>query len=212
MTVLLLVRHALTDVTGRKLSGWTPGVHLNARGREQAEDLAERLAPLPIAALFSSPLERCRETAAPIASQKGLKVQRRKDLGEVRYGDWTNRSLRQLMKTALWQTVQTNPAAARFPNGESLLECQTRVAAEAGRIAAEHPDDMVALFSHGDPIRLLLAHFAGVHADHFQRILVSPASVSIVALGHGVPRIVRMNDTGGLDDLVERPSREKLRG
>ena len=212
MTVLLLIRHALTDVTGKRLSGWTPGVHLNSRGRDQAEDLAERLAPLNIAALFSSPLERCRETAAPVAAQKGLKIQRRKDLGEVRYGDWTNKPLRQLMKTALWKTVQTNPAAARFPNGESLLECQTRIAAEADRIAAEHPDQMVSLFSHGDPIRLLLAHFTGVHADHFQRIIVSPASVSVVALGHGVPRIVRMNDTGGLGDLVERPSGKKLRG
>jgi probable phosphoglycerate mutase len=212
MTVLLLIRHALTDVTGKKLSGWTPDVHLNTRGREQAEGLAERLAPLRIAALYSSPLERCRETAAPVAAQKALKIQRRKDLGEVRYGDWTNKSLRQLAKTALWQTVQNNPAAARFPNGESLLECQTRVAAEAGRLADEHPDQMVALFSHGDPIRLLLAHFAGVHADHFQRIMVSPASVSVVALGHGVPRIVRMNDTGGLDELVEHPSDKKLRG
>ena len=212
MTVLLLVRHALTDVTGKKLSGWTPGVHLNARGREQAERLAERLAALPIAAIYSSPLERCRETAAPVAADKGLKVQRRKDLGEVRYGDWTNKPLRQLAKTALWKTVQTNPAAARFPNGESLLECQTRAAAEASRIADEHPDEMVALFSHGDPIRLLLAHFSGVHTDHFQRITVSPASVSVVALGHGVPRINRMNDTGNLDELVERPSDKKLRG
>lgn len=212
MTVLLLIRHALTDATGKKLSGWTPGVHLNGRGREQAEALAERLAPLPIAAIFSSPLERCRETAAPLAARKGLKIRKRKDLGEVRYGDWTNRSLRQLAKTSLWNTVQTNPAAARFPNGESLLECQTRVAAEAGRIADEHPDQLVALFSHGDPIRLLLAHLSGVHADHFQRIVVSPAGVSVVALGHGVPRIVRMNDTGSLDELVQRPSDKKVRG
>lgn len=202
VTLFLLIRHALTDATGKRLSGWTPGIHLSARGREQAAGLAERLADIPIAAIYSSPLERCRETASPIATNHGLKVQRSRHLGEVRYGDWTNRPMKQLMRTKLWRTVQQNPAAARFPGGESLLECQNRIVSETGRIAAAHASRVVAIVSHGDTIRLLLAHFSGVHTDNFQRISVSPASVSAVAVGEGMPRILKINDTGTLADIA----------
>jgi len=202
VTLLLLVRHALTDSTGKTLTGWTPGVHLSERGQEQAEELADRLAGAPISAVYSSPLERCRETTAPLAASAGLRVRTRADLGEVKYGEWTNRPLSQVSRTRLWVAVQSNPSSARFPGGESLLECQTRVAREAARIAAAHPGRAVVLVSHGDPIRLLLAHLAGVHTDHFQRLVVSPASVSAVAVGEGPPRILRVNDTGTLVDLV----------
>jgi len=162
MPLLLLIRHALTDATGRSLTGWTPGVHLSDRGRAQARALAERLTPVPISAIYSSPLERCLETADPVAAQKRLSVTAADDLGEVRYGDWTGRSLAQLARIRLLKTVQTAPSNARFPNGESLLEVQQRAAHEVGRIAAGHPRGVVAAFSHGDVIRLLLAHFAGV--------------------------------------------------
>jgi probable phosphomutase (TIGR03848 family) len=206
MTVLLLVRHALTPATGRTLSGWTPGLHLSPQGLRQADELADRLAAIELSAIYSSPLERCRETAAPIARRAARPVQRRKSLGEVDYGDWTNRPLKQLMRTNLWKVVQGNPSAVRFPDGESLVECQSRMVSALHRIVEEHPDGTVAVFSHGDPIRLALAHFTGVHLDAFQRIAVSPASVSAIAIGHGVPRILKMNDTGSLAELAPPPS------
>jgi probable phosphomutase (TIGR03848 family) len=209
--LLLLVRHAVTDATGRSLTGWTPGVHLSERGRGQARALAERLAPVPIVAMYSSPLERCLETAEPLAAQKRLSVTASDDLGEVRYGDWTGRSLAQLARTRLWKTVQQTPSNARFPNGESLLEVQERAAREVQRIGRTHPRGVVAAFSHADVIRLLVAHFAGVHVDHFQRLVISPASVTAMTLGDGIPRILRVNDTGAVADLIPaKPRRRKV--
>ncbi|MEX1047491.1 MAG: MSMEG_4193 family putative phosphomutase [Actinomycetota bacterium] len=202
MSLLLLIRHALADGTGKKLTGWTPGVHLSRSGARQAEALAGRLESLPVAAVYSSPLERCLETARPLAASKGLRIRSSKDLGEVDYGEWTGRPLSRLSKTKLWRTVQTHPATARFPGGESLLEVQQRATNEAERIAGAHPNELVVLVTHGDVIRLLLAHFAGVHTDLFQRIIVGPASVSAVAVGNEVPRILRTNDTGDLADLA----------
>ncbi len=215
MALLLLVRHGLTDSTGKRITGWTPGVHLSDRGREQAERLAERLAGLPVRAIYSSPLERCRETAAPLAGATGREVVLRDDLGEVRYGDWTGRPMAQLARTKLWRLVQQVPSGARFPGGESLLEVQQRMVREADRIVAAHPRAAVVVVSHGDPIRLLLAHFAGVHPDLFQRLAVDPASVSAILAGDGVPRILKVNDTGGLSDLVPRRRKagpRKVRG
>ena len=211
MPILLLVRHALTEATGTRLSGWTPGVHLSERGREQARALVERLAPVRLAALYSSPLERCRETAEPLAAARRLEVRDTEDIGEVRYGDWTGRTLAQLSKTRLWRSVQATPSTVRFPGGETLLEVQQRAVRQAADIATAHPRGVVAVVSHGDVIRLLLAHFAGLHVDLFQRLVVSPASVSVVAAGDGVPRILRINDTGELGDLApprKRPRRK----
>jgi probable phosphoglycerate mutase len=162
--------------------------------------------------MYSSPLERCLETAEPVAAQKRLSVTAVDDLGEVRYGDWTGRTLAQLSRTRLWKTVQNAPSNARFPNGESLLEVQQRAAGMVGRIAAVHPRGVVAVFSHGDVIRLLVAHYAGVHADLFQRLMVSPASVTAIALGDGVPRIVRVNDTGAVADLIPAKPRPRKMG
>lgn len=211
MPLLLLIRHALTDATGRSLTGWTPGVHLSEQGRGQAQALAQRLVPVPISAVYSSPLERCVETADPVAAQKRLSVTTADDLGEVRYGDWTGRTLAQLSRTRLWKTVQSSPSNARFPNGESLLEVQERAAKGIGLIAARHARGVVAAFSHGDVIRLLLAHYSGVHVDLFQRLVISPASVTAIALGDGVPRILRVNDTGAVADLIPaKPRRAKM--
>jgi len=203
----LLIRHALTDATGRTLTGWTPGVSLSERGRAQAGALAERLAPVPLAAVYSSPLERCLETAGPLAASRRLVVQAVEDLGEVRYGDWTGRSLAQLARTRLWGAIQRMPSGVRFPGGESLLETQDRAVGAMAAIAGGHRSGTFAVVSHGDVIRLLLAHYAGVHVDQFQRLVVSPSSVTAIALGDGVPRIVRVNDTGGVADLVPRTRR-----
>jgi probable phosphoglycerate mutase len=211
MTVLVLIRHGMTSVTGRKLTGWSPGVHLSAEGHTQAERLAERLEPLPIHAIYSSPLERCRETASPIAGRRRLAVRVRPQLGEVRYGDWTGRSLAQLRRTKLWRRVQLVPSNVRFPGGESFIEVQQRAVTELLRIADAHPDDVVAVCSHADVIKLVLAHFAGMHEDAFQRLVVDPCSVSVVAIADGVPRVVKVNDTGELPRLVPAGARRSRR-
>ncbi len=209
MSVVLLIRHAATRVTGTRLTGWAPGFHLSAEGREQAERLAERLDGVPIRGIYSSPLERCRETAEPLARRLGLTARVRPDLGEVRFGDWTNRTLAQLRRTKLWRNVQLTPSTVRFPGGESFLEVQERSVREVLRIADAHPDDVVAAVTHADVIKLLLAHFAGMHQDAFQRLVVDPCSVSVVAIQDGVPRVVKLNDTGELAHLVPSSWRKR---
>jgi probable phosphomutase (TIGR03848 family) len=202
MSVLVLIRHAMTGVTGTKLTGWAPGFHLTEEGRGQAEALADRLAELPIRAIYSSPLERCRETAAPLARRLGLAVRVRPQLGEVRFGRWTGRSLAQLRRTKLWRRVQLVPSNVRFPDGESFVEVQERAVAELLRIADAHDDEVVAVVSHADVIKLVLAHFAGMHPDAFQRLVVDPCSVCAIAIKDGSPRVVKVNDTGDLANLV----------
>jgi probable phosphomutase (TIGR03848 family) len=204
MTLLLLVRHALTDATGRRLSGSTPGIHLSEQGRLQAKELAERLGPIRLSAVYASPLERCVETAEAIAGPREIVVERMAALEEVGYGSWTGKSFAQLTRTALWKRVQLAPSSVRFPGGETLVEAQVRVVTALEALASSHPRGTVAVVSHADLIRLSLAHFAGIHLDLFQRIIVSPASVSAVLLGDRIPRILRMNDTGSLDDLAAR--------
>lgn len=212
MALLLLIRHALTQATGKRLSGRTPGIHLSVEGRQQAEHLAGRLAGLPLAAVYASPLERCAETAETIAVPRGLAVRTVPELAEVDYGRWTGRSMPQLVRTTLWRKVQQAPSSVTFPEGEGLIDAQRRGVAALEEIAGRHPRSVVVVVSHADVIRLVLAHYAGLHIDLFQRLIVSPASVSAVALGDRIPRIVRMNDTGRLDDLARRRSPPRRRG
>ncbi|MFM8944957.1 MAG: MSMEG_4193 family putative phosphomutase [Actinomycetota bacterium] len=205
MTTLLLVRHGQAETTGRLLSGWTPGVHLAEEGRRQAEGLVERLRGVSIDAMYASPLERCRETAAPLERDRGLKATVRKDVGEIGFGDWTGQPLARLAKNRLWSRVQFLPSRMRFPNGESFAEAQARAVAALEAIVAEHPRGTVAVFSHADLIRLVLAHYLGTHLDLFQRIHVDTASVSAVRLGDGMPMILTVNHTGDLHALRARP-------
>ncbi len=209
MRLLLLVRHAVTEHTGARLSGWTPGLHLSEAGREQAGGLAERLGPVPVDAVYASPLERCQETAAVVADAKGLKVGTLEDLGEVRYGDWTGRTLKELAKEPLWKVVQANPSAARFPEGESLFEMQARAVLAVERLREAHPGQTVVVCSHADVIKALTCHYLGMHLDLFQRVVVSPASVTAIAFGP-VPYLVRLNDVGGDADLAP-PKRRRRR-
>jgi probable phosphomutase (TIGR03848 family) len=202
VTLLLLIRHGLTDATGVRLGGWKPGVHLTEEGRAQADELAERLRPLRVAAVYASPLERCVETAGPLARAQAREIVVREDLGEVRYGAWTDRPLRQLARTRLWRAVQTVPSGVRFPGGESLVEVQSRALRELERVARDHPRDTVAAVSHADVIKLVVGHFAGAPLDLFQRLVVEPASVCAIVVGDGVPRILRVNDRGSLRDLA----------
>src|SRR5205809_1306553 len=160
-TLLLLVRHALTDTAGNRLSGWVRGVHLNDEGRRQADRLAERLAPVRLGAIYASSLERCVETAAPLAKAKSLAVRRVPALRDVDYGDWSGRSMRQVTGTRQWRRIMRDPSGEPFPGGETLRGVQARVLEELARIAAAHPGAAVAVFSHADPIRLALAHYSG---------------------------------------------------
>lgn len=210
MTMLLLVRHGHTDAAGKRLTGWAPGVHLNDRGRAEAERLVERLDGVRVDAIYSSPLERCRETARPLATARRLSVRIRRRLIETGYGEWTGRSIAQVRRTKLWRTVERVPSAMRFPGGEGLLEVQARAVDEVNRIAREHPKGTVVAVSHADPIRLVVAHVAGAHVDHLHRLVVDPGSVTVVAVGDGVPRLVKVNDTGDLAGL--RSGRGKVGG
>jgi probable phosphoglycerate mutase len=209
MTLVLLIRHALTSVTGKRLSGAQPGIHLSDEGRQQAAQLAERLAPLRITALFASPLERCVETAEVVAAGRGLTVIPVPDLQEVGYGRWTGRTFGQINKSPLWKRLHEQPSAVRFPDGETLAETQQRAVAAVDAIAAANPDAIVGVVTHADVIRLSIAHYTGVHLDLYQRIIVSPASVSAVLLGDRVPRLVRLNDTGTMADLQARQRRPR---
>ena len=209
-TLVLLIRHALTDTAGKRLTGWNRGIHLNERGREQADRIAERLRPLPIRAVYSSTLERCVETAGPLAAAKGLDVRGLDSLRDVDYGQWSGRNLAPLRRTKLWSRLTTVPADTRFPGGETLREVQNRMVAEVSDIVERHPRSMVAVFSHADPIKLVLAHFLGVPVDLFWRIVCNPGSVSAVGAGGGPPHVLKVNDTGDLGDLA--PPRPPKRG
>ncbi len=191
MTILLLIRHAVTEVTGKRLSGQAAGIHLSTKGQEQAARLAERLAAIRMAGLY-----------APIATSQGLRVSAAPELQEVGYGRWTGRPIAQLVRTSLWKRVHESPSSVRFPGGEAITDVQRRAVAALEAIAARHPRGPIGVVTHADVIRLVVAHYAGIHLDLFQRLIVSPASVSSVELGDGPPRILRMNDTGTLADLA----------
>lgn len=199
MTHLLLIRHGINDMVGtKKLAGWLPDIHLNAEGQAQAVALAERLQHLPISAIYCSPLERTQETAAPLAQIKNLPVLLREGLIEVNYGDWTGQAIDDLNKLDLWRVVQTYPSGMRFPGGDSMRAMQARFVDDLEAIAADHPREIVAVVTHADLIKSALAHYLGVHFDLFQRIVVDPASVSVVTLTKYGPRVSRINDSGPL--------------
>jgi len=194
-TTLLLIRHALNDWVGKRLAGWTPEVHLNDKGRAQAQALAQRLAHRPLAAVYTSPLERAVETAQAIAVPHHLEVQIREGVGEVRYGAWTGKSLKELSQEDAWRMVQVYPSGARFPGGEMIREMQARAVAEIDAIVAAHPEQTVAVVSHADVIKAVLAHYVGLHLDLFQRLVISPASLSVLAFTPMGPRLICLNDT-----------------
>ncbi len=211
MTLVLLIRHGHTPTAGRILTGWARGVHLSERGRAQAEALVRRLEGVPIDAVYSSPLERCRETAAPLARARGLPVRTRRDLLEVNYGEWSGRSIRQLARTRTWRAVQRTPSAVRFPGGETLPEVQARAIDAVRDIAQAHPEGIVAVVTHADVVRLALAGLLGLPLDLYQRLTVDPGSVSAVAFHDAEVRALRLNDTGDLAQLVPPPPRRRGR-
>ena len=212
MTTVLLVRHGLTATTGHVLTGWTPGIALDDRGLAQAAALAARLAPLPLDAIVSSPLERCMQTAAAIAAGRdGQQVIAEDRVGECHYGDWTGRPLKKLAAEQLWRVVQAHPSAVRFPgpDGESMPDMQHRAVAAVRDWNAKLGKDATYLIcSHGDVIKAIVADSLGLHLDQCQRIQADPCSLTVIRYTPLRPFLIRMNDRGGgVEDLMPRSQR-----
>ncbi len=200
-TLMLLVRHGRTPTTGKVLPGRAKGLHLAPEGQAEAAAVGERLAKLKIDVIYSSPLERARETAAPLAKSLKLPVVADKGLLEAEFGDWTGRKLADLYKLPEWTTVQRYPSGFRFPNGESFSEMQARFVSALADIRARHVGKTIAIFSHADPIKAAVADAMGTHLDLFQRISISTCSVTAIAYGPNGPNVLTVNDTGNLGAL-----------
>ncbi|MDE0195828.1 MAG: MSMEG_4193 family putative phosphomutase [bacterium] len=197
---VLLVRHGLTATTGTVLPGRAPGLHLSEAGRSEAEAAAARIGALGgVRAVYASPLERAAETAAPIARATGRRVRTVEGLNECDFGAWTGRKLAELRRLAAWRQVQHTPSAFRFPGGESFAEMQTRICDTLGQLAARHRGGAIVAVSHADPIKAAVAQAVGTPLDLFQRLVVSPCSVTVIAYGGDGPVVLTVNSTG--DDL-----------
>lgn len=199
-TVVLFVRHGQTPTTGKKLPGRAPGLHLADTGIAQAQVAGDRIAALnKVTAVYASPMERTQETAAPIAKACKLRVRTQKGLIEADFGDWTGKNLSALRKLPEWTTVQRYPSGFRFPGGESFPEMQTRMTGAVGELVAKHPGETIVAVSHADTIKAAIADAAGTPLDLFQRIVVSPCSISAVMYTPSGPIVLSVNSTG--DDL-----------
>jgi len=207
MTTVLLIRHGQNDFVGKhKLAGWLPGVHLNDVGRAQAEAVAASLKGVKLQAVYASPLERTTETAAPIAQAQGLEVQVLPGLGELKLGKWEGRSLKSLRRLKMWERVQNAPSLARFPNGESFAEAQARIVAELDTLINRHTSKkaVIAVVSHSDMIKLAIAHYVGLPLDLFQRLVVDPGSISVLAFHGAHTRLVKLNDASAAHQAEAR--------
>ena len=197
VSIIILVRHGHTPTTGKILPGRAKGLHLSELGKEQASKVATNLSMLDnVTAVYASPMERTLETAKPIASAFGLKVQRNRGLIEADFGKWTGRKLSDLRKLSDWEIVQKNPSLFRFPDGESFIEIQSRMVESITRISDKHRGEIVIAVSHADTIKAFLTAMLGTPLDLFQRLHISPCSVSPVILGNGSPFVLAVNASG----------------
>jgi probable phosphomutase (TIGR03848 family) len=201
MTIFLLIRHAVHLLGSERIAGRMPDVHLSPRGQEQAQQLAKRLAAVPIRALYCSPITRAQETAQALAAQFDLPVQTCDDIQELNYGDWTGRTLEELRPLEQWKQWNSFRSGTRIPNGESMLEIQARIVSQMQRLKEQHPNEVVALVSHGDVIKAAVAYCLGVPLDMFQRIEISPASVSVVGIADYGPWVLCVNNTNEPGEL-----------
>jgi probable phosphoglycerate mutase len=203
-TAVLLVRHGTTPTTGKLLPGRAGGLHLSEKGAAQAAAAAERIATLgtPPSAVYASPLERARETAAPIARALGLRVRTAPGLLEADVGDWTEKPLARLNRSKEWPTVQRWPTGFRFPGGESFAEMSLRAMDAVLDLVAEHPGQSIVAVSHADPIKAIVAASAGIPLDLMQRLVISPCSITALLFTPGGPIVMCVNSTGTLSELV----------
>lgn len=189
----MLVRHGETDWIGERLAGRQGGIHLNEKGRRQAEEVARMLAPLPIDAFYSSPLDRARETAEPAARAAGKEVQLMDELQEVDFGELEGKTFKELRGLPVWKQVHHQPSGVRYPGGESLTEVQQRGVAAVERIFPLHPRGTAALFSHSDTIRLILCRLLGMPLDSYLTLVVDPGSVSLIYRDEAVSKVLGIN-------------------
>jgi len=210
MPLLLLIRHGENEyVKTGKMAGQLPDVHLNERGREQAAELAKALEHVPLKAIYASPLERAVETAEPIAEGRKLEIQLRPQLMDSDIGKWHGRTLKQVRRIKKWKIVQQAPSRFTFPEGESFLETQTRIASCLDEIAASHkPMDIVAVVFHADPIKLAVAHYLGMPLDHFQRLACDTASVTVLYVSETGAHLIKLNQRPPFD-LLMKPEKKK---
>ena len=204
MPLLLLIRHGENDyVKTSKMAGRIPGIHLNEHGRKQAQALGEALKNFPITAIYSSPLERALETAAPIAEARKLEINQEPDLMDTNIGKWEGKSWKVLSLTKAWKIVQNAPSRFRFPEGESFTEAQTRYASALERIVKKHhkPKDIVAVIFHADPIKLAISHFLGLPLDHFQRLSCDTGSMTALHVSESGANLVKLNQRPPFDFL-----------
>jgi broad specificity phosphatase PhoE len=201
MPIFLLIRHGDNDLMRKYLVGRSPGVHLNEKGQQQAQNLARLLAEAPLAAVFSSPMERALETARPLAEIKNLEIQQRQGLIELNYGAWMGRSFGQLQRTALWKQLKADPSEVRFPEGESICEAQERAVRELEAIASlVQEKDMVACFTHGDIVRLLVAHYLDMPLRAYQKLSINTASITVLAIDKDKHAyLLHLNQVDGLE-------------
>ena len=206
-TVVVFVRHGTTATTGKVLPGRAPGLALSDDGRQQAEAVAAHLSTLKkVAALYVSPLQRTRETAAPIAKSLGLKAAVLRDLLECDFGEWTGAELKALYKKPEWATVQRYPSGFRFPGGESFAEMQTRMNRGVQQLCAKHPGQTIIAVSHADPIKAAVADALGTHLDLFQRIVISPCSMTTIAYAPGGPSVLAVNASAPMVSSAVTPA------
>ncbi len=209
-TYVLLVRHGENEYVAKgKLAGRTPHIHLNERGQQQAAALAYRMAHVKLNAVYSSPLERCMETAQAVADAQQLSVCPDTALLEVDYGEWQGGVLKELGASPIWKRMQGNPSRFRFPQGETLRTMQNRLVDAIEDIRVRHPRQTVAVFCHADPIKSILAYFLGIPLDLFGRIAIDTASVSTLVLREAGCLVIGMNDTGRIPDLAFPPPKAK---
>jgi probable phosphoglycerate mutase len=206
------VRHGTTPTTGSILPGRARGLHLSDTGRQEASEVAARFEGVPVSAVYASPLERARETAAPIADRVGKPVVVEKGLIECDFGEWTGAELKTLRKLPEWRTVQHWPSGWRFPGGESFLDVQVRLQGVVDRVREGHPGEIVVAVSHADCIKALLALALGVPLDLFQRIVVGPCSTSVVAYTSGGPAVLAVNSYGPIRGLAPADGSDRPHG
>lgn len=198
MTRFLLIRHATCGLQSEMIAGWMSGVHLDAAGKKQSEELALRLAPAHLSAIYSSPLECAQETAEPIARLANLEITLRERLGEVRYGEWTGAKFGELKHLTARKQFESYRSCVRIPGGETMVEVQARIVAEMLEIRQRRDETTVGIVSHGDVIRCAIAHFAGIPIDLSLRLQIDVASICVIELGEWGPRIVNLNATSKL--------------
>lgn len=202
MSVFLLIRHGANPAIGKLLPGRMPGVHLNTEGKAQAEKLSERLGNASIDAIYSSPLERTCETALPLAKRLGLEIRTSREFLEVEIGGWTGKTLEMLAQDPLWRLYNTFRTGTRPPDGELMVEVQQRMVTEIERLRTEHPHGTLAVISHADPIKTVLAHYAGIPLDFLLRLEISLVSVSVLKIGDYGPKVLCMNSLGKIPDFL----------